>query len=233
MSSKTQALDLYSKVEDLLGVKEAALKLYAHYLLYLQQIEFDSLLDVGCGSGDFLHAISGVFARSRLSGIDLSPLMIKKANELGVDAKCIDICDVDESFDVITAVFDMLNYLDDNALEDFLACLHDRLNDDGYLMCDINTLYGFEEVAVGSFIVDADDRFLTIDSDFEDDVYSSEFTLFEKTKKVYTKSQESILQYYHTIDKIESYSGLVLVSQDEVQLYGNKSDKVFLVFKKQ
>ena len=49
--SVSPALDLYAKVEDLLGVKEAAPTLYAHYLLFLQTLEFETLLDVGCGSG--------------------------------------------------------------------------------------------------------------------------------------------------------------------------------------
>ncbi|HFU77894.1 MAG TPA: class I SAM-dependent methyltransferase, partial [Epsilonproteobacteria bacterium] len=34
-SNTSDSLDLYAKVEDLLGVKESAPRLYAHYLLFL------------------------------------------------------------------------------------------------------------------------------------------------------------------------------------------------------
>ncbi len=232
LNDNTSALDLYAKVEDILGVKEVAPKLYAHYLLTLQTIEFETLLDVGCGSGDFLSSMSGIFDDATMQGIDLSPLMVERTKSIGVNASCIDLCDMDSSFDVITATFDMLNYLDTKSLKAFLICLSERLNPDGYFLCDINTLYGFSEVAVGSFIADEDDRFLTIDSDFEDGVYSSEFTLFEQNGDSYSKSKEQISQYYHDSEMIASISGLELVTQESVSLYGDESDKTFLVFKK-
>ncbi|UFH60748.1 class I SAM-dependent methyltransferase [Sulfurovum mangrovi] len=83
-----------------------------------------------------------------------------------MDAECIDLCDLEGKYDVITAVFDMVNYLDAKALQRFLGCMADHLNEGGYFVFDINTLYGFENVAVGAFIVDDEARFLAIDSDF-------------------------------------------------------------------
>jgi len=223
------SLDLYSQVEDMIGVKEAAPRLYAHYLLALNSIEFDSLLDVGCGSGDFLHSMAMAFDDSTMSGIDLSPQMVSRASKIHEHIECIDICDMSGEFDVITATFDMLNYLDRADLERFLGCLTARVSSGGYFMFDINTLYGFEEVAVGSFIAQEDDRFLTIDSDFEDGIYSSEFTLFRREGELYHKSQEQILQHYHTVDDIVTMSGMELISHDEVSLYGDESDKSFVV----
>lgn len=78
---------------------------------------------------------------------------------------------------MITAVFDMLNYLTPEQLESFLLCVSNHLNKGGAFLCDINTWYGFENVAVGSFIVDDNDRFLTVDSDLEEGEYISGFTL--------------------------------------------------------
>ena len=233
MDNKTSdSLDLYAKVEDLLGVKEAAPSLYAHYLLFLNSIDFDTLLDVGCGSGDFLRQMQGALDIPKVKGIDLSPLMVTQTSKQGYDAECIDLCDLNGTYDVITAVFDMLNYLNKEQLTRFLNCVKAHLNEGGVFLCDINTLYGFENVAVGSYIVDDEERFLTVDSDFENGEYISEFTLFEKEVECFKKSQEIIKQYYHTVNDIVALSGLELLINDDVNLYElESSDKKFLVLK--
>ncbi len=232
--SKSDALDLYAKVEDLLGVKEATPDLYTYYFRFLQTIDFDSLLDVGCGSGDFLLQAKSAFAPSKLLGIDLSPSMVEQTRGRGLDALCIDLCELEDSFDVVTAVFDMLNYLDKHAIKHFLACLQERVKPGGYFLCDINTRYGFEEVAVGSFIVDDDDRFLTIDSEFDEGVYHSAFTLFEKNADAcFDKSTGVIMQFYHTIEELAaSLDQMDLTEQSNVTLYAEEADKQFLVFRK-
>ncbi len=233
VNSTSNSLDLYAKVEDLLGVKEAAPSLYAHYLLFLNAIDFDSLLDVGCGSGDFLRQIQGALDIPEVKGIDISPLMVLKTLEQGYDAECVDLCDLNGHYDVVTAVFDMVNYLDKAQLAQFLGCVKEHLNDGGYFLCDINTLYGFENVAVGSYIVDDEERFLTVDSDFEEGEYSAQFTLFEKEGSSFKKSQETIIQYHHSLDEIVMLSGLELVQSDNVNLYDlDEADKLFLVLKK-
>jgi predicted TPR repeat methyltransferase len=233
----SDSLDLYAKVEDLLGVKEAAPSLYAHYFLFLNTIDFDSLLDVGCGSGDFLYQMQSALHIKEVMGIDLSPVMVSKTAQQAIPSQCIDLCDLNGRYDVITAVFDMLNYLDQEALRHFLLCVKEHLNEGGYFLCDINTLYGFENVAVGSYIVDDEERFLTVDSDFEEGEYSSVFTLFEKKGKgadmCFIKSQETIKQYYHELNEIIALSGLDFISSDDVSLYEmEEADKVFMVLQK-
>ena len=233
VDSAVDPLDLYAKVEDLLGVKESAPALYAHYLLFFKSVDFETLLDVGCGSGDFLRQMQDALQIPQVKGIDLSPLMVSQTLEQGIDAECKNLCDVEGKFDVLTAVFDMLNYLNKEQLKDFFKCVRDHLHEGGLFLCDINSLYGFENVAVGAYIVDDEARFLTIDSDFENDEYSAEFTLFEKEGSTFTKSQETIRQYYHTVDEVIMLSGMESVQRDDVNLYGfEKADKVFLVLKK-
>jgi len=233
MPNSSDSLDLYAKVEDLLGVKEAAPSLYAHYLLFLNTLNFETLLDVGCGSGDFLVQMKQALDIPQVKGIDLSPLMVSNTLHKGIEAECINLCELDGKFNVITAVFDMLNYLDKEHLKHFLHCIKDHLDKGGVFLCDLNTLYGFENVAVGSFIADDEERFLTVDSDFEEGEYISEFTLFEKENSLYRKSQETIKQYYHTVDEIITLSGLELLVNDDVNLYElEESDKVFVVLKK-
>jgi methylase of polypeptide subunit release factors len=46
---------------------------YLHYVLdKVSQMDFESLLDVGCGDGRFLFELSRRFSSKRLSGIDYS-----------------------------------------------------------------------------------------------------------------------------------------------------------------
>jgi len=233
MLNTSDSLDLYAKVEDLLGVKEAAPSLYAHYLLFLNTLNFETLLDVGCGSGDFLVQMQQALDIAQVKGIDLSLVMVAKTQKLGIDADCINLCNLEGKYDVITAVFDMLNYLTKDALKIFLVCINKHLNVGGVFLCDINTFYGFENVAVGSFIVDDNERFLTVDSDFEEGEYISEFTLFEKENSLYRKSQEIIKQYYHSVDELVKNSGLELIVSDEVNLYNfDEADKRFIVLRK-
>lgn len=233
LASTPQAFDLYAKVEDLLGVKEAVLPLYEYYLSFLSTIKFDSLCDLGCGSGDFLVQVGRIYHPKRVFGLDLSRVMVQKARALGLDAKAADICSVNESFDVVTAVFDMLNYLDHTRLEHTLGCISDRLHLGGYLLCDINTLYGFEEIAAGLFITEDDDRFLAIESDFESGLYRSEMTLFERSENGYQKSKETTLQHCHTVDQIvKALPKMRLIVHEDVMLYGEGVDKKFLVFQK-
>jgi len=226
------ALDLYSKVEDMLGVNEVTPKLYANYLKTLKELKFSSLLDVGCGRGAFLVQIKESHPTVTAVGVDLSPRMVKVTKKKGIEAYHIDLCDIDRKFDVITAVFDMVNYLDARQLNKFMRCVESSLEDGGYFICDINSFYAFDELAVGSYIKDANSRFVTIDSDFDDIEYTSEFTLFEKVGSRFKKSKETIVQYYHTIEELEKSTNLKLISQSDISVYGEEVEKHYLLFQK-
>jgi len=230
----TDSLDLYAKVEDLLENGEAIQSLYGYYYATLAQLSFETLLDVGCGSGDFLTALAEQFGDLPLKGIDLSPVMAARARTKGADATALDLCEVDGKFDVMTAVFDMMNYLPDEALEDFFDCVKGHLNEGGYFLFDINTLYGFENVAVGAYIVEDERRFVAIDSDFEEGHYRADFTLFEQVSDTcYTKSTQTIHQFYHSIDRLIDESGMTLIVDQELSLYGlEEADKRFVILKK-
>jgi len=232
MSNKTEALDLYAKIEGLLENEEAIGSLYGTYLKTLDTLAFDSLLDVGCGSGGFLELIQKVFAPAQLKGIDLSSLMVARTVSRGIEAETIDLCAVQGQFEVITAVFDMVNYLDTESLPRFMQCISDRLTTGGYFLCDINSEYGFSEIASGSFTAEDENQFLIIDSDYDEGLYHSAFTLFEKEGTHYRRSDEQITQHYHTAAQIATAGGLTLLSDTPISLYSEVSDKHFLLLQK-
>ncbi len=233
MANTTDSLDLYAKVEDLLENTEAIETLYGYYYDILSQLSFETLLDVGCGSGAYLQQLQKQFPSVKAKGIDLSGVMVERARARGVDAEAVDLCDVKGKYDVITAVFDMMNYLPKEALEHFFSCVREHLNDGGCFIFDINTLYGFENVAVGAYVVEDEMRFLAIDSDFEDHSYVAEFTLFEKEGECFIKSQETIQQYYHSVDMLCQKSGMNLIVDRELALYDfDTADKKIVILQK-
>lgn len=224
MLNYNDALNLYSKVEDLLGVKEVAPKLYSYYFEILKDIKFDSLLDIGCGSGDFLYTLDSINICSRLLGIDKSDLMVEATKKRELDAKNIELKDINEKFDIAVATFDMVNYLKKDELNNFFRDLNKVIKKDGYFIFDVNTLYGLSELAIGNFIAQDENRFVTIESFYEDGIYESFFTLFQKEKnECYKKESQQINQYYYDLNyfkglknwKIEKYLPISLYETDD------------------
>ena len=230
----SNALDLYAKVEDLLGVNEVTPILNAYYHETLEEMNFKTLLDVGCGSGGFLGELAQKQPEVKTLGIDLSPVMVEMTNAKGLNAQCIDLCKLEGKFEVITAIFDMVNYLDKKNLKRFLGCIEEHLEEGGHFIFDINTLFAFKVVAAGSFIKDGGERFVTIDSDYLEDVgeYYMDFTLFEQRDDKFIKSQDSITQYYHKVNEIQKLTTMKLVSKKAISIYSDEIEKFYLVFKK-
>jgi len=230
----SKALDLYANIEDMLDIHEVTPILNEYYFNTLQNLNFNSLLDVGCGSGGFLNELHLKYKNVEAMGIDLSAVMVEHTKAKGLNAECIDLCKLNKKFDVVTAIFDMVNYLDDKHLKRFLKCVEDRLNEGGHFICDINTLYAFKVVAAGSYIKDTGDRFLTIDSDYEEEesTYYMDFTLFKKEGESFFKTEESIKQFYHKVEKINKLTSMKLIHKQPIAIYGNEIEKFYLVFKK-
>jgi SAM-dependent methyltransferase len=188
---------------------------------------------VGCGSGEFIRQISGAFPDARFTGLDLSPEMVRQAREKGVDARCVDLCVVEGQYDVITCVFDMLNYLSPEELPGFLDCLAARLRPGGLLLCDLNTLHGFETVAVGAFTAEDPTRFVAIESEFEEGIYTADFTLFEREGECWRKSSQRIHQYLHRPEDLTATGELEQIAREPVKLYlEEEPDKEFLLYRR-
>ena len=223
-------LDLYAKAEHLLGIEEATEALYDLYRSELDDYDVKTLLDVGCGRGGFMKRMicDGVVCK----GVDLSPLMIEECKADGLDAECIDVADVDGKYDAVVSIFDVLNFLNKEELIKFLDAVADKLHDDGIFIADINTLYGFTDVAEGTMSSDSENQFLSVDAIFENDALHTKFTLFQKQEDgKYIRHQDTIVQYFHKIKVFQKLSGLKLVEKQNFSLYDTE-DKTLLIFKR-
>jgi len=100
---------------------------------FLELMEGDEILDLGCGSGD--HATYFSELGMNVSCIDLSSEMIKECKAKGLNAEVMDIEDLkfgDESFDGVWAVTSLLHVPKKNFLK-VGRKLHSILRDDGML----------------------------------------------------------------------------------------------------
>lgn len=224
------SLDLYAAVEDLLGFEEQIETLYDLHLKELKSLGIDTLLDIGCGSGNFAKRAQD--GKLRVLGIDLSDTMVQRAKAIGIDAQCIDLCKLEGEFDAACAIFDVLNYIPSSELAHFLNCVEERLVNGGFFLADINTLYGFEEVAVGAIGFEDENRDLIIQADFEDGKLTTQMKLFRRENDLYSREQGSIVQFFHDVKAIEASTKMKLIKREKVALYGAEADKEFLVFQK-
>lgn len=223
-------LDLYAKAEHLLGIEDATEALYDLYRSELDEKDVKTLLDVGCGRGGFMSRMisDGVSVK----GIDLSSVMVEECTKVGLNAECIDITEVEGKFDAIVSIFDVLNFMDKTELIRFLNAVSEKLEDDGVFIADINTLYGFSDVAEGTMSNDTGNEFLSVDASFENDELHTKFTLFEKQEDgVYKKYQDTIVQHFHKIKIFQNITSLKLVEKQTFSLYDTE-DKTLLIFKK-
>ena len=190
-------LDLYARVEPFLSFEEEIYTLHKEFLKFIMVNDLDNIIDIGCGQGYFLENL--MINKKTAFGIDLSAEQIKACDERNLNAKVMDLADVQGKFDCATAIFDVLNYIPKEDLKTFITQVNVVLNQGAYFIFDVNSLFGFEEVAQGCITIDLDDKFIAIDANFEDNKLQTDITLFTKEDNgLFSKESDSIIQEYHT-----------------------------------
>lgn len=219
-------LELYAKVEELFLDKEAAHILWSKFIELIKNYQIKEVLDIGCGSGDFclLAKENGI----NVKGIDLSKNQVKKAKSKGCDCISENICNLNDKFESAVAIFDVINYMNEEELKNFFECVKKLIKK--YFIFDINTLYAMEDLAVGTLKAESEDKFSVLYSEFENNKLITEITLFEKDNNCYKKTQKNIIQYYHPLKTIEKLSGMELKEIIPISLYGSKeAEKLIIV----
>ncbi len=229
-----QALDLYGSIEEYLDFKEEIQSLYLQTLEVVTNKKVSTLIDIGCGQGDFCLLLQDKGIKTL--GVDLSSKQIELASKKNIDVKCCDIKDITEKFECATAVFDVLNYLPKKELENFLQNTYKLLEENGYFIFDINTLFGFEEIAQGTLTLDLEEKFIAIDANFENNTLYTDITLFTKQNELYNKQSGTIEQYYHEksqLQKLFKRTGFALLEIQDVYLHNDEeADKQIYVLQK-
>ncbi|WP_072679937.1 bifunctional 2-polyprenyl-6-hydroxyphenol methylase/3-demethylubiquinol 3-O-methyltransferase UbiG [Arcobacter sp. LA11] len=228
-------LELYARVEEYLNFQDEVKELHSTFLGLIFEKGLDDIIDIGCGQGTFMmHLLAnGVNAY----GIDLSVEQIKVCQAYNLNADAISLDKVNEKFNCATAIFDVINYIPKNELKQFFKDASSVLNDNGYFIFDINSLFGFEEVAQGSLNIKDEDRFIAIDAIFENEELKTDITLFSKTKNnLYEKEADTITQYYHDIQFLKNIiidSGFKLEEIINFNLHTDEeADKLIFICKK-
>ncbi|ARU47778.1 class I SAM-dependent DNA methyltransferase [Sulfurospirillum diekertiae] len=224
-------LDLYAKIESLIGFDAQYEKLYQIYLQLLHTLHVKTILDVGCGNGTFLKHLQN--EQFNACGIDRSAAMVERSLALGVNASTKELEEFDEaSFECVVAIADVLNYISPTEIEAFLEAVARVLPKEGYFICDVNTLYGFEGVADGVMCQDKANQFLCVDATFSNKELLTKIVLFEKEGDLYRKVEGSITQYFHPLSFFKKLKIFKLCSTKPVTLFGDEPDKTILILQK-
>ena len=225
-------LELYAKIEEYLDFESEVEYLHNTFVDIVEEIKPKNLLDIGCGQGGFIAKLDGSIDAF---GIDLSQNQINIALSKGINASCISLHQVSQTFDMQTAVFDVINYIPKGEIKEFFKNCYDKLNPNGYLVFDANTLFGFEDVAQGSLVIDKGDIFVSIDAYFEDHMLKTNITAFTKKDDLYEKESDTITQYYHTKDFLKKELKAVGFDIEQIidfKLHGyDKADKSIFICK--
>jgi len=228
-------LELYSKVEPHLDFEDEVYLLHREFMTFVMMNELDNIIDIGCGQGYFLDNLK--INKKTAFGIDLSVEQIKVCKAKNLDADVIPLSKVKNKYDCATAIFDVLNYIPKNALSTFIKETSLVLNQGGYFVFDVNSLFGFENIAQGCITIDLKDKFIAIDANFDDNKLQTDITLFSKQKnKLFSKENDSIVQEYHSkefLRELLESNGFKIQEIKEINLHSDEdADKLIFICKK-
>jgi len=144
---KKLSIQEFDKAASIFGTDNAGIykmceKDYPYILEELEKIEFDSLLDAGCGNAPMLTLLKEKWPDKEYMGIDISQNMIDKAKERNLEnvdfvvGDCENLPFEKETFDVIINSQSFHHYPNP---EDFLKSAFNVLKNNGTLILRDNT----------------------------------------------------------------------------------------------
>ncbi|AMY04647.1 class I SAM-dependent methyltransferase [Staphylococcus condimenti] len=203
-----------------------------------------SILDLGCGTGSLTHQLTEL---GPVTGMDLSPDMLVMASQKSDEVRWLEgdmsNFNLKEKFDVVTIFCDSLNYLNSyNAVVDTFKQVYNHLNEDGFFLFDVHTVYKMNTLFNNqSYIDETEHVFLGWDAIAGDEPNSvwHYMTFFEKQKDgSYRRFDEE--HYQKTYDENEYKNMLEQVGFQNITTFYDfdsnnhnpESDRLFFIVKK-
>ncbi|WP_306536239.1 bifunctional 2-polyprenyl-6-hydroxyphenol methylase/3-demethylubiquinol 3-O-methyltransferase UbiG [Geobacter sp.] len=179
-------------------------------------------LDLCCGAGSLLKIVGENGFQA--TGIDLSEHQVEHARRKAPGARVLahDIraLELNQRFDIVTCMFDSLNYLvDEEDLFTAFSRAKSHLSDDGIFICDMNTYEGLKNQWCAMSVTHEPDLTLVIEASFDADTAIGRllFTGFSRKRKHYQRFQEEHVERGYRPEEIERslhHSGLIFRKYD-------------------
>ncbi len=232
-----QTLDLYGEIQEYLDFKQEIKTLYQEIKNQVTKRDIKTLIDIGCGQGEFCNLLTqnGIDTY----GVDLSSKQIELAKKKfpNLSFEALDIKNVSKTFECATATFDVINYIPQDQLKSFFDGTNKIVENKGYFIFDVNSFFGFDEIAQGSLIINNEEIFIGIDAVFEDETLYTDLFVFTKVNENYKKQTGTIHQFYYSKEVLESFlmqSGFTLVECVKFSLHDQENyDKMIFICKKE
>ena len=223
----------FAKVYDRLINCDIDYKSWSDFILSLcskRNIEFDSYLDIACGTGNMAEQLCKSFSSNWL--VDMSMEMLSEAEiklrDKGIKAKyvCQNIKDLNlnKKFDLITCCLDSTNYLlKDRDLLNYFNNVRLHLKENGLFIFDINSYYKLTEI-LGNNVYNYDDEDVTYiwENSLNNEIVDMFLTFFVREGEFYRRFDEehSERAYKETdIERMLNVSGLgILYKFDSYEL---------------
>ncbi len=202
---------------------------------------FNSVLDLGCGTGNFLKKLEKRF--NKLIGIDISKDMIQiaKQNCYKAEFHVASVTDFDlgETFDLITCNFDMINHL--NTIYDWEKCFklaYKHLKINGIFLFDINTIFKYGNLDIAQNINETDKyKIVDIETRLDANHVKINIEIFNKQGKklAFIDEIESFYNEETVVKALENagFKNITFVDKDLNPINDFERNRLFVICKKQ
>lgn len=203
-------------------------------------IKKESVLDLGCGTGNFLQNLENYFDNS--IGIDLSEPMINIAKQNCKKSQLFigNILDFHfgKNFDLITCNFDMINHL--NSIDEYLIVfknVFNHLKKGGIFLFDFNTSNFINNINTELIKWEDDDTIKTSQDTLIDDNHAMfEIKVYNKQNKLIASINEVESFYdYKTIEnalKQAKFNNILFCDKDLKETENFSAKRLFVMCKK-
>ncbi len=202
----------------------------------LERFDFHprNMLDMACGEGSF--AIQMALNGLQVTGLDQSPDMLQiarlRSNARGAPVDWIELdmrsLDNPPSFDLVTCLFDSLNYLlEPGDLANTFSRVRQALNPGGLFIFDMNTIYGLSVLwqQTGCSLQQDNEEIVEIHQpnfDYENSIASVKITAFIKDEPAWRRIDEVHQERGYPVEQIRDM--LAIAGLDILGCYGSISD---------